>query len=141
MCLNQLYFPTSKSTQMNYYKNENLKELVEDIIDLEPQMRFVAIIDKDGKIIEAIMKSGKTSLKSQKDEEHFCEQVAQRRDMRKEFDKSLGKVRYVHVEREKVTQMVIYPKNYTVYFTMEPEATIDTKIKLINKIKKMTAEL
>ena len=126
---------------MNYYKNENLKDLVEDIIDLEPQMRFVAIIDKDGKIIEAIMKSGKTSLKSQKDEEHFCEQVAQRRDMRKEFDKSLGKVRYVHVEREKVTQMVIYPKNYTVYFTMEPEATIDTKIKLINKIKKMTAEL
>ena len=126
---------------MNYYKNENLKDLVEDIIDLEPQMRFVAIIDKDGKIIEAIMKSGKTSLKSQKDEEHFCEQVAQRREMRREFDKSLGKVRYVHVEREKVTQMVIYPKDYTVYFTMEPEATIDTKIKLINKIKKMTSEL
>ena len=126
---------------MNYYKNENLKDLVEDIIDLEPQMRFAAIIDNDGKIIEAIMKSGKTSLKSQKDEEHFCEQVAQRRDMRQEFDKSLGKVRYVHVEREKVTQIVIYPKECTIYFTMEPEASIDTKIKLIHKIKKMTADL
>ena len=119
---NSIIFAISgNSNQMNYYQNENLKELVEDIIDLEPQMRFAAIIDKDGKIIEAIMKSGKTSLKSQKDEEHFCKQVAERRNMRKEFDKSLGKVRYVHVEREKVTQIVIYPKNYTIYFTMEPE--------------------
>ena len=126
---------------MSYYKNENLMELVEDIIDLDPQMRFVAIIDKDGKIIEAIMKSGKTSLKSQKDEEHFCQQVAKRRDMREEFDDSLGGVRYVHVEREKVTQIVIYPKNCTVYFTMEPEMPINKKIQLMNKIKKMTADL
>ncbi len=124
-----------------YYKNENLMDLVEDIIDLDPQMRFAAIIDKKGKIIEAIMKSGKRSLKSQKDEEHFCEQVAQRRDMRQEFDKSLGKVRYVHVEREKVTQMVIYPNTYTIYVTMEPEMSITKKLQLINKIKKMTADL
>lgn len=126
---------------MSYYKNENLMDLVEDIIDLDPQMRFAAIIDKKGKIIEAIMKSGKTSLKSQKDEEHFCEQVAKRRDMREEFDDSLGRVRYVHVEREKVTQIVIYPKNFTVYFTMEPEMPINKKIQLMNKIKKMVADL
>lgn len=126
---------------VRYYKNENLKDLVEDIIDLEPQMRFAAIIDKKGKILEAIMKSGKTSLKSQRDEEHFCMQVAERRKMRREFDGSLGRVRYVHVEREKVTQIVVYPKNYTVYFTMEPEMSISKKIRLVNKIKKMTADL
>ena len=126
---------------MSYYETENLMDLVEDMIELDPQMRFAALIDKKGKIVEAIMKSGKTSLKSQKDEEHFCRQVAERRNMRHEFDASLGGVRYVHVEREKVTQMVIYPKNYTVYFTMEPEIPIDTKIKLINRVKKMTAKL
>jgi len=64
-------------------------------------MRFAAIIDTKGKIREAIMKAGKTSLESQKEEEHFCKQVAQRRRMRQEFNKTLGKVRYVHVEREK----------------------------------------
>ena len=84
------------------------------------------------------MKAGKTSLKTQKEEEHFCQQVAQRRAMRKEFDKSLGKVRYVHVEREKVSQMVIYTKRNIVYFTMEPEMPIDQKIKIITKIKKIT---
>ena len=61
--------------------------------------------------------------------------------MREEFDSTLGRVRYVHVEREKVTQIVIYPKSYTVYFTMEPEMPINKKIQLMNKIKKMTADL
>ncbi len=115
--------------------------MVEDIINLDPKMRFAAIIDSKGNIREAIMKSGKTSLKSQKEEEHFCKQVAQRKAMRKEFDKSLGKVRYVHVEREKVTQMVIYTKRNTLYFTMEPEMPIDTKIRLITRIKKISADL
>ena len=119
----------------------NLLEIVESIIDLDPKMRFAAIIDQKGAIREAIMKEGKTSLKSQKEEEHFCRQVAQRRAMRKEFDRSLGKVRYVHVEREKVTQMVVYTKRNAIYFTMEPEMDLNTKIDIIIKIKTLTADL
>jgi len=61
--------------------------------------------------------------------------------MRQEFNKSLGKVRYVHVEREKVSQMVIYTKRNIVYFAMEPEMPISTKIRLITKIKKITIGL
>jgi len=126
---------------LNYYKELDLVEIVEDIIDLDPKMRFTAIIDQKGQIIESIMKSGKTSLKSQKEEEHFCKQVVERRKMRNDFDNSLGKVRYVHVEREKLTQMVTYSKNFTVYFTLEPEMTIENKLKIMNKIKKMTSHL
>ena len=122
---------------MNYNKALNLADTVEEIINLDAQMRFAAIIDQNGNIIESIMKGGKTSLESQKEEEHFCKQVIQRRKMRKKFDKSLGKVRYVHVEREKVTQMVVYTKKFTIYFTMEPEMTIKNKLQIVNKIKKM----
>jgi len=118
--------------------NVDLLEIVQKILDLDSKMRFAAIIDPKGNIREAIMKAGKTSLESQKEEEHFCKQVAQRRAMRKEFDRTLGKVRYVHVEREKVSQMVIYTKRNIVYFSMEPEMPINTKIRLITKIKKIT---
>ncbi len=122
-------------------KSIDLLEIVQKIIKLDSKMRFAAIIDPKGGIREAIMKVGKTNLKSQKEEEHFCKQVAQRKTMRKEFDRSLGKVRYVHVEREKVSQMVIYTKRNIVYFTMEPEMPINTKIRLITKIKKITVDL
>lgn len=126
---------------MTYYTQTNMMDMVEDIIDLDSKMRFAAVIDSKGKILEAIMKSGKLSLKSQKEEENFCAQVAARKKMREKFDKSLGKVRYVHVEREKVTQMVIYTKKYSVYFTMEPEMSISDKIRIVTKIKKMTSAL
>lgn len=116
-------------------------KIVESIIELDPLMRFAAIIDLNGNILESIMKTEKTSLKTQKEEEHFCKQVAQRRKMRQEFNRSLGKVRYVQVEREKVTQMVIYPKRKTVYFTLEPEASPVKKSNIINKVKKITARL
>jgi len=119
----------------------DLIPIVEDILELDPMMRFAAIIDLKGNISEAIMKEGKTSLKSQKEEEHFCKQVAIGRKMRHEFDKSLGPVNYVQIERQKVTQIVLYPKRKTVYVTMEPNMNAGRKLEIIELIKKRTAKL
>ena len=126
---------------MNIIKKQYLMEIVEEIIDLDSKLRFVAIIDLKGNIVEAIMKTGKTSLKTQKEQEHFCKQVALRRKMRHEFNRHLGKVRYVHVEREKVTQLVIYSKRKTIYFTVEPELSINKKLRIIMRVKKITSHL
>ena len=122
-------------------KKIDLLEITQEIVNLNSKMRFAAIIDGKGNIREGIMKKGQTSLNSQKEEEHFCAQVAQRRAMRKEFDRSLGKVRYIHVEREKVSQLVLYTKRNIVFFTMEPEIQINKKMQLITKIKNLTADL
>lgn len=119
----------------------DLIDVVQKILDLDPKMRFAAIINLQGKIREAIMKTGKTNLKSQKEEEHFCQQVAQRRKMRKEFDRSLGKVTYVHVEREKVSQMVVYTSRNTIYFTIERDMPIQKKIRIVEKVKKITSTI
>ena len=118
-----------------------LLEIVEKIVNLDSHMRFAAIIDLNGNIVEGIMKEGKTSLESQKQEEYFCKQVADRRKMRQEFDRPLGKVRYVHVEREKVTQFVIYTKRKTLFVTIEPELSISKKMKIITSIKRITANI
>ena len=103
---------------MNYYAEAALLEIVEDVLNLDPAMRFVAIIDIDGNILEAIMKKSKTSLESQKQQEKFCKDAAKTRLVREKYDSSLGKVRYVHIERENVTQISVYPKNCTVFVTM-----------------------
>ena len=120
---------------------KSLLGIIEKIVNLDSHMRFAAIIDLKGNIIEGIMKEGKTSLESQKQEEYFCSQVADRRKMRQEFDKPLGKVRYVHVEREKVTQIVIYTKRKTLFVTIEPELPISRKMKIINNIKQLTTNI
>ena len=119
----------------------DLKKIADQIITLSPKMRFVGIIDLKGNIIEGIMKQGKASLESQKEQEHFCQQIAQRRNMRKEFDKSLGKVRYIHVERDNVSQLVVYTPKRTVFITVEPNLGINKKIQIVTKIKKIIAKL
>ena len=119
----------------------NLVPVVEGILSIDPGMRFAAIIDLKGNISEGIMKEGKTSLKTQKEEEHFCRQVALRRKIRKQFDKSLGPVNYVHIERERVTQIVVYPKRKTVYVTIEPNMNIKRKLEIVELIIRKTAHL
>ena len=120
---------------------QNLLEIVEKIVALDTNMRFASIIDLNGNILEGIMNEGKTSLESQKQEEYFCKQVARRRKMRNEFDRQLGNVRYVHVEREKVTQFAIYTKRKIVFVTLEPELSIQRKMKVVNSIKRITANI
>ena len=67
-------------------------KLVQEIVGLNSKMRFAAIIDAKGNIREGIMKKGQTSLKFSKRRRTFlCKQVAERRTMRKEFNRSLGK--------------------------------------------------
>jgi len=119
----------------------DLVKIAEEIIQLNPKMRFVGIIDLKGNIIEGIMKKGKTSLESQREQEHFCQQVNERRKMRNKFDNSLGKVRYVHVERENVTQIVVYTKRKTIFATAEPDLSIKKKLQVVNSIKRITSQI
>ena len=120
---------------------QDLLKIIEKIISLDSQMRFAAIIDLKGNITEGIMKEGKTSLESQSHQEHFCVQVALRRKMRKEFDKSLGAVNYVHIERKNVTQIVVYTRFKTIFVTVEPNLPISRKLQIIKKIKQLAAKL
>ena len=121
--------------------NKPLVEIIEKIVNLDSHMRFAAIIELDGTIIEGIMKEGKTSLESQKEQEKFCKEASERRQVRESYNDSLGKIRYVHLERKNVTQITIYPKTCTILVTMEPELSIDKKLGIITKIKKITSDL
>jgi len=126
---------------MNQTKDEQLLNVAENILALNTAMRFASILDLKGYIIEGIMKDRKTSLESQKQQEKFCKDAAKARKMREAYDKKLGKVRYVHTERENVTQITVYVKKYTIFITMEPELSVNKKLQIVTKIKKMAAHL
>jgi len=126
---------------MNQTKDEQLLNMVENILALNTAMRFASILDLKGNIIEGIMKDRKTSLESQKQQEKFCKDAAKARKMREAYDRKLGKVRFVHTERENVTQITVYIKKYTIFITMEPELSVNKKLQIVTKIKKMAAHL
>ena len=121
-------------------KNE-LDSLIKKIGKLHKKIRFVAIIHKNGKILKTEMRDEVPSLLKTKNEEKFCQDVSVRRKMREEFDKSLGKVRFVNVERENISQIVMYAKTKSLFVTVEPEISMIDKTKIISQIKTLTANL
>ena len=117
----------------------DLQRVVEEIVNLDDSVRFVGIIGLNGEIVEGIMKGAKSSLVTQREDEHFCRQIAERRRMREGFDGTLGKVRYIHVERERVAQLVVYSTSHTIFVTVEPETSIARKFEIINRLKEIVA--
>ena len=115
--------------------------VISRIFKLNKKIRYIAIISDSGKILSSKMKLDKHSLLKQQSEEKFCSDVVKRKKMRQEFDKSLGKVRYVNVERENITQIVTYINSKSVFVTIEPELTIVSKEQLISKIKKTITDI
>jgi len=61
---------------LNANKEVELLQIVEKILNLDPAMRFAAVLDLKGNILEGIMKENKTSLESQKQQEKFCKDAA-----------------------------------------------------------------
>ena len=121
-------------------KNE-LDTLIKKIGKLHKKIRFVAIIHKNGKILKTEMRDEVPSLLKSKNEEKFCQDVSVRRKMREEFDKSLGKVRFVNVERENISQIVMYAQTKSLFVTIEPEISLSDKSRIISQIKKLTSNL
>ena len=118
-----------------------LVSVISKIFKLNKKIRYIAIISDSGKIISSEMKLDKHSLLKQQNEEKFCKDVVKRKKMRREFEKSLGKVRYVNVERENITQIVTYINSKSIFVTIEPELTIIAKEQLIAKIKKAITDI
>ena len=121
--------------------SKELDSLIQKIGKLHKKIRFVAIINKNGKILKSEMRDEVPSLLKTKNEEKFCQDVTVRRKMREEFDKALGKVRFVNVERENISQIVMYAKTKSLFITIEPELSINDKIKVISQIKKIITNL
>ena len=122
-------------------KKNELDLLIKKIGKLHKMIRFVAIINKNGKIMKSEMRDEVPSLLKTKNEAKFCQDVSVRRKMREEFDKTLGKIRFVNVERENISQIVIYAKTKSLFITVEPEISIADKAKIISQIKKITSNL
>jgi len=88
--------------------NQNLGDydtICKAVMDLDPRIRFVGVINERGKLLGGGLREGLKSLEEQKDDEMLFTEVALRARMRKEFDSQLGKVKFAMSVREKVVIM------------------------------------
>lgn len=88
-------------------------KLCKKVMDLDPKIRFVGLINEKGRLVAGGMKEGIRSLEDQRDDELLYMELVLRAKMRREFDKVLGAVEFAMSYRKKVI-IVSFPVNNNV---------------------------
>jgi len=100
----------------------------------EGEIRFAGFINSMGRLVAGGFKEGITPLEDEAERQKMYMELALRVSMRKDFDYSLGPVKYTASRRQKAV-MISFPINSNVLLiSTEPTVDID---KLANKIMKI----
>lgn len=102
-------------------KIENLEYVCKKIVDVDPTIRFVGVINDKGKLIEGGPKQGVKPLIDQKESEMVLMEIALMSRLRREHDIQLGPVNFTISHREKVVLMTFPAGNETIYVSATKE--------------------
>jgi len=91
----------------------------------ESEIRFAGIISEMGKLIAGGFKKGIIPLEDDYERQHLYMELALRVANRREFDSSMGLVKYSASRREKVVMMSFPLKNCILMVVAEPHVNID----------------
>ncbi|HET7147730.1 MAG TPA: DUF6659 family protein [Candidatus Nitrosopolaris sp.] len=115
-------------------KHHQLEELCDNIFTLSPQIRFVGIISRMGKLVAGGMRKGMKSMEDREDSSRLYLEFALRNEMRKDFDAEFGRTIYSFSERERI-KLASFPLNeYLLRVSMENDVPHFEVIKNILKI-------
>ncbi|MFQ5940166.1 MAG: hypothetical protein ACE5KA_00495 [Nitrososphaerales archaeon] len=111
------------------------RNLCNNIFDINKDIRFVAFINKSGKLIEGMMREGLESIDDEIHQKRWFNQVAMRAQMYEMFNKIYGKTHMVYVEREKLKQLTFYRSDNILYVTLQPSVTGNRAIEIAYSIE------
>lgn len=114
-------------------KPANYSAVCDQIMKLDPKIRFVGIINNKGRLVEGGMKEGVSTFSSPKEDEMIFMELVLRIKMRQEFDAQLGKVKFALALREKILEMSFQINNHVLFVVSEPDdgLTLPKKISQI----------
>ncbi|MGB9124131.1 MAG: DUF6659 family protein [Nitrosotalea sp.] len=98
-------------------------ELCKQVLDLDPKIRFAALISPMGRLVAGGMKPGLLSLEESRDNEMIYMQLALKVNLRKAFDKAFGPVKFSMAYRENLILMS-FPLDGNIFF-ISAEKNID----------------
>jgi hypothetical protein len=128
--------------KMKYRDTENLmftgqfEKLCNSIFALNPNIRFVGIIDIMGNLVAGGMREGIKPMEDKEKSSKLYLQFVIRSEMRKDFDTQFGKTIYSFSEREKI-KFAVFPL-YGNHLLMTSIEKKEPHSKIIENILKIT---
>ena len=113
------------------------KQECRDILAVSPRIRYAGIINKFGRTLAGRLRKGVIPLLKPDEarNEHFIE--ATRNQLRKNFEKSIGREEYTFTENEKVKILTLSSQEHFYYITMDKETPTNEVMKIIDDVKRL----
>ena len=117
-----------------FYLFMDYQKIIDTIFELNEGIRYAGLIDETGSLIAGGMRHGIDSIVDQPSEELYLTHTALRKSMRERFDDTMGKARFVYVEREKLSLLTFYLDKKMLLITLEPNLESQNTIDLAEDI-------
>jgi hypothetical protein len=116
---------------------QKYKEKCSKLVAISPRVRYAGIMNKFGRTIAGSLRKGVVPLLKPDEarNEYFIE--ATRNQLRKNFEKSIGKTEYTFTENEKVKILTMSTEENFYYLTMDKETPPAEVIKIIESATKL----
>ena len=117
------------------------KEKCNSILAISPRIRYAGVMNRFGRTLAGGLRKGVIPLLKQDEarNEYFIE--ATRNQLRKNFEKSIGRTEYTFTENEKVKILTIANEEFFYYVTMDKETPASEVTKIIDAAKKLARQI
>ncbi|MGI0048859.1 MAG: DUF6659 family protein [Nitrososphaera sp.] len=107
------------------------------ILAISPRIRYAGIVNKFGRTMAGGLRKGVVPLLKQDEatNEYFIE--ATRNQLRKNFERSIGRTEYTFTENEKVKILTIAGEDHFYYITMDKDTPANEATKIIEAARKL----
>ncbi len=100
------------------------KQKLDEILS-EQEIRFAGFVNMQGDLVEGQFREDVVPFENDEDQKRVFSELAVRISTRKNFDFSMGAVKYSASRREKLVMMSFPLKNIILLITTEPHVNID----------------
>ena len=126
---------------MSLIGSKKFEQLSEEIFQIDNNIKYFALIDLEGHILVENSKDSTSFVETDAEKILFYHQMGTRRSKREDFDDICGETSYVHIQRKKIQQLVVYLPLVTIYLMIDNKvqpnelAAIAKNVQKINKEK------
>ncbi len=105
---------------MSHMVPQTFEKMCKKILKFNRKIRYVAVVDKNGRIISGGMRRGLKALEPKEEELRLMAHVVSESSTRETWNSYFGKTIYTIIKREYVTLMVFPCDKRLVFITTEP---------------------
>ncbi len=109
---------------VNEISEKLFKQKLDEILS-EQEIRFAGFVNMQGELVEGRFREDVVPFENDEDQKRVFRELAVRISTRKNFDFSMGAVKYSASRREKLVMMSFPLKNMILLITTEPNVNID----------------